>query len=78
MLQQLSRHQEAIDALTQAIKINPKSGASYQTRSMSYCGIGDEQKAEANMKIAEKLSPGAFPTLIETGEDISLCSLRDL
>jgi tetratricopeptide (TPR) repeat protein len=54
VLQRLSRHQEAIDAFTQAIKINPRARF-YSSRSDSYCAMSDKQKAEADMKSAEKL-----------------------
>jgi tetratricopeptide (TPR) repeat protein len=54
VLQQLSRHQEAIDAYSKAIKIDPTT-LLYSMRSSVYCSIGDKQKAEADMKSAEKL-----------------------
>jgi tetratricopeptide (TPR) repeat protein len=54
VLQSLSRHQEAIEAYSQAIKINPTQ-MDYQFRSRLYCQVGDKQKAEADMKSAEKL-----------------------
>jgi tetratricopeptide (TPR) repeat protein len=49
VLQALSRHQEAIDAYSQGIKINP-SLTLYSSRSKSYCAIGDKEKAEADMR----------------------------
>lgn len=54
VLQQLSRHQEAIEAFNKAIKINPTSFL-YYFRSVSYCEIGDKQKAAADMDSTEKL-----------------------
>ncbi|MEY2830971.1 MAG: hypothetical protein RLZZ574_229, partial [Cyanobacteriota bacterium] len=54
VLQDLSRHQEAIEAYTEAIKINP-TAIFYDSRSKSYCAIGYEQKAEADLRNAEKL-----------------------
>jgi tetratricopeptide (TPR) repeat protein len=54
VLQKLSRHQEAIEAYSEAIKIDP-TAFSYYGRSVSYCQLGDKQKAEADMNSAEKL-----------------------
>jgi tetratricopeptide (TPR) repeat protein len=60
VLQDLSRHQEAIDAFTQAIKIDP-STIFYFARIKSYCAIGDKQKAEADIKSVEKLGGIVLP-----------------
>jgi tetratricopeptide (TPR) repeat protein len=54
VLQSLSRHQEAIEAYSQVIKINP-TVIDYQSRSDLYCQVGDKQKAQADLKSAEKL-----------------------
>jgi tetratricopeptide (TPR) repeat protein len=70
VLQSLSRHQEAIDAYTEAIKINP-TAMFYDSRSKSYCAIGDEQKAEADIRNAEKLgSQNATKDLPVCGQGI--------
>lgn len=54
VLQDLSRHQEAIKAYSAAIKIDP-TASSYYFRRVSYCAVGDEQKAAADLKSAGKL-----------------------
>jgi tetratricopeptide (TPR) repeat protein len=54
LLLELSRHQEAVEAFSTAIKINPTTSL-YYFRSVSYCEVGDKQKAEADMESAEKL-----------------------
>lgn len=54
VLGDLSRHQEAIEAYSEAIKIDPTTWL-YYGRSISYCQLGDKQKAEADMDSAEKL-----------------------
>jgi tetratricopeptide (TPR) repeat protein len=67
LLQQLSRHQEAIDAYSEGIKINP-TPMLYFMRSTSYCAIGDKQKAEADLKSAEKLG------YQNAAKDVPVCS----
>jgi tetratricopeptide (TPR) repeat protein len=55
VLQRLSRHQEAIEAFSRAIQINPLP-LYYNFRLQSYCALGNKREAEADMKIADAIA----------------------
>ncbi len=54
-LARLDRPQEAIEALTESIRLDPENSAAYQARGRLYQDGGEESKAEADFAKAKKL-----------------------
>lgn len=51
------KYQEAIEAYSKAIEVNPKFAAAYCGRGLSYDGIGDHHRAIEDYNKALKLNP---------------------